>query len=158
MSSVDGMNAEQLWGKMIDAMGGKRKLQAITSLKTTAKVEGSAGPQKFSGTTESIEAAPNKKHEILDLGVFKQEEWINGSKVVQSSGGQTRELSGEELDKALEESHINSWAYAQEMGGKLVLKGKKEIDGHQTYMVEKTLPKSGSTTFYIDAKSFLPDQ
>jgi hypothetical protein len=157
MSAVDGMKAEQVWGKMIDAMGGKRKLQAITSLKTSAKVELSAGPQKFPGTTESIEAAPNKKHEVVDVpGVFNQEEWVNGSKVVVAQGGRTKELTGDELAKELEDSHIMDWAYAQEMGGKLALKGKKEVDGRQAYLVENTLPKSGPTTYYVDATTFLP--
>jgi predicted Zn-dependent peptidase len=156
MSSIDGMSADQLWGKMVDAMGGKRKLQAIQALKTTMAVELNAGPQKFNGSIESLEAAPNKKHELVDLGVFKQELWINGSKATRSKMGQVEELSGEELDKQLEEAHILPWAYMQEMGGKLALKGKKEVDGHQTYVVEVTLPKNGAVTYYVDARTFLP--
>jgi predicted Zn-dependent peptidase len=156
VSSIDGMNAEQLWGKVVDAMGGKRKLQAITSLKTSMKAEVNAGPQKFSGTFQRVEVAPNKKYEKLDLGVIKQESWSNGSKVTMAQGPQTQELSGEELDKELEDSHILAWAYVQEMGGKPGLKEKKDINGRSTYITTLTLPKKGTTTYYIDAKTLLP--
>lgn len=157
-ASVDiGMRVDEVLGRMVDAMGGKTKLQAVTSIKSNAKLTGSFGPQKFEGSLKKVEQAPNKQYTAVDLGVIRQEVFNNGSDVVRVASGQpAQKLEGDELQKELEDSHILQEAYFQEMGATTRILGKKQKNGHETIALEVTLPKGGPSTYYLDAQTFLP--
>jgi hypothetical protein len=101
-----------------------------------------------------IEVAPNKVHSVLDIGRGKIAQWGNGSKLTVSQMGQVMELQGEDLEKELENAHILPWAYLSEMGAKLSLKGKKDVNGQEAYELEATFPKSGTVTYYVAPKTF----
>lgn len=157
-SSADiGMPASAVMDKMVAALGGKSNIQAVKSIKSTAKIAGSFGPQKFDGTFVRINAAPNKQYELLDLGVLRQETFNNGTKVVKVMTGQPEQnVEGEDLQKELEQSHILPEGYIQELGITSRILGKKEKNGRQVIALEMTMPKNGPVVYYVDANTFLP--
>lgn len=152
-TKIDGMSADQVWRKMLDAMGGS-KIQSIKSLRTTANVT----VQGMSGTIERVESAPNSVHEVFAIPAvgYKEEKFVNGKSVVKVGAGKSESLTGEELAKELETSWLFPEAYLQERGGKVQFKGKKTIGGQETIAIEMSLPKSGTTTYYLDPKTYLP--
>lgn len=149
-----GMAAEQVYAKMIDARGGKRKLQAVTSLRSTGKLE---IPGVGAGAITMTGVAPNKRYLAIEAGGMKFVELISdGQRVVQKQMGQVHALEGEDLDKAIEGSRLLSEAWAQEMNAKFAVHGGRKIGGKETLALEITLPKSGTTTYYLDPKTYLP--
>jgi hypothetical protein len=157
-SSVDiGMPANEVVNRMVEALGGQAKMRAVTSIKSTAKISANLGPQKIDGKLVRVEAAPNKQYELLDLGVFRQETFNDGTKVVKVASGQPEETpTGDDLQKELEQSHILPEAYTKELGITSRVLGKKEKNGHQVIALEMTLPKNGPMVYYVDANTFLP--
>lgn len=153
-----GMAAEAVWAKMIDARGGKRKLQAVTSLRSTSPIEISGiGPTPLTGTITMTAAAPNKAYMGIEAGGFKMFElYVNGVKAVQQQMGKSMAMEGEELSKTLEGARLLKEAWVQEMDAKLSVRQGKKIDGKETIALEITYPKSGKTTFYLDPATYLP--
>jgi predicted Zn-dependent peptidase len=152
-----GMAAEQVYAKMLDARGGKRKLQAITSLRQTSPIELSGvGPQPMTGTITMTSAAPNKRYLGIDaMGMKLVEMFADGQHVVQKQGGQKQEMTGADLEKALEENRLLREAWAAEMGATLAARKGKKIDGKETLALDITLPKSGTTTYFLDPATYL---
>jgi predicted Zn-dependent peptidase len=151
-------SAEEVYAKMLDARGGKRKLQAITSLRTTGPISLTMGPQSIPGTVTNVSVAPNKRYIAIELtGMGKVMEQINnGTRVLVRQMGQQKELQGAELERALESSKIVGEAWALEMGGKLAVRPGPDVNNVQTIALEITLPKSGSTVYYLDPNTWLP--
>jgi zinc protease len=152
-----GMAAEQLYAKMLDARGGKRKLQAITSLRSTSPMELiGAAPTPMTGTITMTGAAPNKRYLGIETqGMKLVEMFSDGRRVVQKQMGATQEMTGEELEKALEDNRLLREAWATEMNAKLTARQGKKVDGKETVALEITLPKAGRTTYYLDPKTYL---
>ncbi|MBC8146172.1 MAG: insulinase family protein, partial [bacterium] len=153
-----GMAAEEVWAKMIDARGGKRKMQAVTSVRSTSPIEiVGAMPEPITGTLTMTGAAPNKTYMGIDVkGMKFLELYGNGVRVVQKSMGQSQIMEGEELSKALEGARLLKEAWVQEMDAKLGVRKGKKIDGKETLALEITFPKSGLTTYYLDPATYLP--
>ncbi|MEO5929645.1 MAG: insulinase family protein [Candidatus Kapaibacterium sp.] len=151
-----GMTVEQIWDKMLTAMGGKEKMRAVKSLKTEAAILTENAGQKWDGTMVKVEEAPNRMYRSMDLGPYKIELVVNGTTARLGQGGPLRQMTGDELEKVLESSHIMSEAYVDDQNVKLSYNGEKMVEGHKVYVVDAAYPKSGSTIYYIDAKTFLP--
>jgi zinc protease len=152
-TQIDGLSADKIWRKMLDAMGGA-KIQSIKSLRTTAKVK----VQGLEGNLERVESAPNSIHEVFQIPAVgvKEEKFVNGKSVVKISNGKSTTLAGDELAKELETSWLIPEAYVQERGGKVQLRGKKTIAGKEAIAIEMIMPKSGTTVYYLDPKTYLP--
>jgi predicted Zn-dependent peptidase len=153
-TEINGLSADKIWRKMLDAMGGS-SIQSLKSLRTTANVKIAA--MGASGTLEKVESAPNSVHEVLSIpGVVTQERFVNGKKVVTVANGKAETLAGDELDKELESAWLMPEAYVQERGGRVQIKGKTTIAGKETIAIDMVMPKSGTTTYYLDPATFLP--
>ncbi len=72
------------------------------------------------------------------------------------ANGQTLAAEGEDLARELETSWLFPEAYLQKRGGRVQLLGKKTINGKEGIAVEMVMPKSGSTTYYLDPATYLP--
>ena len=153
-AEINGLSADKIWRKMLDAMGGS-KIQSIKSLRTSATVN--VAPMGAKGTLVKVESAPNSLHEVLTIpNMITQEKFVNGKSVVTIANGQSETLSGEDLDKELETAWLFPEAYVQERGGRVQLKGKKTIGGKETIAIDMVMPKSGTTTYYLDPATWLP--
>lgn len=153
-----GMAAEEVWAKMIDARGGKRKLQAITTQRMTSPITiTGVGPEAMSGNITMIGASPNKRYVGIETqGMKVVEMFSNGVRVVQKTMGGANEMTGDELAKALESAHILPEVWYEQLGGKLAVRQGKSINGKSTIALDITYPKSGTTTYFLDATTYLP--
>ena len=156
-----GMTAQQVWDKMLAAMGGEAKMRSVTSRKMQAEIGANAGNSVLKGKFEMIEEAPNKNYQMMDMGIAKTEQYSNGANVAMliSRGGappQTQKIEGEAAEKYYESTHIMPEAYVKDLGVTLRVKGKKSVNNVECIQIAVTYPKSGEGTYSIDAKTFLP--
>jgi predicted Zn-dependent peptidase len=151
------MTAQQVWDKMLTAMGGADKLRAVKSLRTTAALETAFGGQKVTGTWKQVEVAPNKVHRVINFGgMFEQTMVVDGSSVRMGQGGNLQAVEGDERDRLLESSHIFQEAYIADQKAVLKMNGVVQEDGKEVYVIELNYPKNGTVLYYIDTKTHLP--
>lgn len=160
-SAEVGMTAQQVWDKMLTAMGGKEKLRELKTLKTRAKVTANANGMALNGQYEMLQEAPNKQYTMLDMGIMKMEQFCTGTEVTMvmgQGGGEPRsdKVQGEGLSKFLETTRLMPEAFLQEIGATLVLKGVKTVNGQECLVVEMNYPTAGSASYYISKKNWLP--
>jgi outer membrane lipoprotein-sorting protein len=149
------LSGEELLRKHIEAIGGESAVMKIKDRIIEGKVSIFAGPQTIEGTFKRVEKFPNKQVFIISTPLFSQEVYNDGKKVVQSGIGGTRELSGDELKKALESSQFNMLYRTAELGYKVVAKEKKMLKGRPVYVAELEQALNGKMTLIFDAEDFM---
>jgi len=149
------LSGEELLKKHIEAIGGESAVMKIKDRIIEGKVSIFAGPQTIEGTFKRTEKFPNKQVFIITTPLFSQEVYNDGKRVVQSGMGGTRELSGDELKKALEDSQFNMLYRTAELGYKMTAKEKKMLKGRPVYVAELEQALSGKSTLVFDAEDFM---
>ncbi len=149
------LSGEELLRKHIEAIGGESAVMKIKDRIIEGKVSIFAGPQTIEGTFKRIEKFPNKQVFIISTPLFSQEVYNDGKKVVQSGISGTRELSGDELKKALESSQFNMLYRTAELGYKVIAKEKKMLKGRPVYVAELEQALNGKMTLIFDAEDFM---
>lgn len=152
-----GVTAEEVWEKMLTAMGGGDNLRKVKSLTQEGNGTLSFGPQKIDGVLKVMQAYPNKQYQELSAsGMTMQQQFVDGTNVVVVVQGNKMPVPPEDQEKILADSHILPEAWVQELGGTLKLKGKKSVDGRDAFVVEMAMPKGGAQLYYVDATTYLP--
>lgn len=156
-----GMTAQQVWDKMLAAMGGEATMRSVTSRKMQAELAANAGSSVLKGKFEMIEEAPNKVYQMMDMGIAKTEQYSTGTSVTMlvSRGGtppQAQKVEGEAAEKYYESTHIMPEAYVKDLGATLKVKGKKVVNGVECVQIAVVYPKSGEALYSINASTYLP--
>lgn len=152
-----GITAEEAWGKMLAAMGGKDNLQKVKSIQQQGSGSFSMGPQKMEGGLKTVQSYPNKSYQELSVNGMKMvQQYVDGTNVVVVQGGSKLPLPVEDQSRMLAESHILPEAWVQDLKGTLTLKGKKTVNGKEAILVEMQLPNANGQLYYLDASTFLP--
>lgn len=152
-----GITAEEAWGKMLAAMGGKDNLQKVKSIQQQGSGSFSMGPQKMEGGLKTVQSYPNKSYQELSVNGMKMvQQYVDGTNVVVMQGGSKVPLPVEDQSRMLAESHILPEAWVQDLKGTLTLKGKKTVNGKEAILVEMQLPNANGQIYYLDASTFLP--
>lgn len=146
------MSAQQLVDKYVEALGGRAAVDAITNVVVKGTVEMKMQGRDMNGTFERTVAVPNKEMLVLDLGMMKQAQWINGSSAwVSMMNGPAGEQSKDESAKLILEARIFPFATIITDGYTVTVKGKR--DG--MILVETTSPFGRSDRYYIDEATML---
>jgi predicted Zn-dependent peptidase len=159
-----GMTAQQVWDKMVAALGGEAAMKKISTLRMTGKISAGTVEQRMNGLVEIVSSAPNKRYFKLDMGIGMMEQFVNGTRAIEvrtagdNQHHQEIEKQGEDLTKALELAHILPEAYLKETKATIALKGEKEVSGNKAVIVTVTYPKGTTVDYCIDETSFLPIQ
>jgi len=158
------MDAQSLIEKAIEAMGGRTTLEKIESRITEADVSIALGMGgEAEGTLKEIEMAPNKKYQLMTMAVdmgggmqmLEFEEWIDGETAVVSQPMQpVTELSGEDLEKTLEDNIFNEMLHLNAPGVEVALTEKKKMEDRTVYVLN-VKRKHSEKEMLIDANSFL---
>lgn len=157
------IDAATLLERHIAAIGGRARLEALSSRVTKGEVVMSFGAVQADGSMLEIERTPNKKYQHLTLSVdmgggpqtMEMEQWIDGENVFMRQPMQAiQEVTGEELAKTLEIEQFNPLLRWKDLGFKPTVTAKQEMDGRVVYVVE--LKRKHSTQELIfDAESIL---
>ena len=138
----EGLTAEQVINKYIDAVGGREKLLKVQD--ETMKLGGAMQGMNISVTI--IRKAPNKLYQLVDFGVGQQKTIFDGTKGKTSQMGQEQEISGDQLESMKIQATFNAYLDYAKLGIKLELTGMETINNKDTYKVTLTYP-SGKKSY-----------
>ncbi|RJQ62261.1 MAG: insulinase family protein [Stygiobacter sp.] len=145
----EGLTAEQVIAKYVEATGGKANLEAIKD--ETLKMSGAM--QGMTINITMIRKAPNKMYQLVDFGVGQQKTLFDGEKGKSSQMGQEQELTGAQLEAMKIEATLNSYLYYDKLGVKLELGGMEALNGKDAYKVNLIYPSGKKSTQYYDVES-----
>jgi zinc protease len=147
--AANGISAEQVIDKYLQALGGKEKLAVIKdeTIKMEASVQGMTlervSLKKEGKSNESVSVGGN----VVQASVF------DGKKGKIEAQGQNMVMGEKEVAKAALEAMIfPELAYAK-LGYKLTYKGTETINGAETHKLIIESPQGDKETAYFDAKT-----
>lgn len=155
MQSVN-MSVDELLSKHKQALGGS-KIESVTSIVSNGTVKLSVGggtaAQSMDGKYTEKKKAPNKKSLTLDLGMMKQQVWMNGVKGWEANPGQPlQEMNAEKFAEESSDAALFKTAMLKELGYTLKIVGKKENN-----IIVEAMSKNGKNPekIYFDEKTML---
>jgi len=148
----DGLTAEKVLKKYIDAIGGADKLSKVTNVKTV--MEGSIMGQTMEMSI--IKMTPNKMYQEMKMGGnVMQKVSFDGEKGKMSGMAGERAIEGEQAKStAVQALIVEEFAYAK-LGVKTALTSVENINGKDAYGVEVEMPGGEKSTRYYDAETGL---
>ena len=145
----EGVTAQTVLDKYINAIGGKEKLNSVKDKKVILKGE----VQGLQLTLEIYQKVPNKYYQKLDAGVMKQESWFDGEKGKQAAMGRETPIEGEMLESMKVSAVMNIELHLAELGITPELVGIEQIDGKDAYKIVLTLSNGKQMTYYYDVET-----
>lgn len=154
LTQVQAQSLEDVLNKHFKAVGQEKLLDVETySVKATVKQMGMEIPMDMKMKR------PNK---------FRMEMEMQGQKMIQAYDGEKgwllapwvsaepQDLSGPQLDQAMEQANIDGELYNYaEKGFTAMLLGKVNVDGSPMFNIQLTDEDGSSKNYYIDAESYL---
>ena len=147
--------AEQIIEKSIEASGGRKNLEKLTS--TVAKGSMEIGEQHAHSTLEVYTKAPNKRLIVTDIEGFGEVRQGYDGQVAwsQDPSRGLRIVEGAELADVQRDATFNAELKWRELYPKVELTGKEKVGEREAYVI-RLAPSSGKpVTRYYDAENFL---
>lgn len=151
-----GITSQEFLDKYIAAIGGKAKVDAITSVKKTTKIKLSAGPQSFDGTSTTVMTPGARSFSDAALPpVMTMKSWSDGKTAWESTNGMPPQAKeGAELEESLLDAAIFPIVYASKNNWQITVKGKDD----KSFVVSVKGPQGTEKTFYLDQATMLPSK
>ncbi len=148
----EGVTAETVLNKYIDAIGGKEnleKIEDITMISTT-----NMNGMELKQTT--YKKAPNKYSMTMSMnGNVMMQQAFNGERGIMKGFQGEQEIIGEDLENLKIDAALNAELKFKELGVEVTLESIESVDGKDTYKLKIVNP-TGQTTFdYFDVESGL---
>ena len=155
-AAKDGMTAEELIAKNMEAKGGQDKLAALQSAKLSGKMNMGGTEAPFSLMWQ----APNKIRLEITLQGMTLTRAFDGETawMINPFMGKTEpeKMSPEEADQVKEEADFRGPLFNPEKKGyKVAFGGESEIEGTPAYELDVTRPDGGTSKIYLDKEYFL---
>jgi hypothetical protein len=163
--------AEQIIEKSIEASGGRKAMEELTSTvaKGTLDIAAPADdhdhaaelvphpePPKMRSTIEFYAKAPNKRLIVTNIEGFGEiRQGFDGSVAWNQTPQGVSEVTGEALESIRREAVFNSALRWRELFQKAELKGKEKVAGREAYVILLTPASGKPVTQYCDAETFL---
>ena len=145
------LSGEQISERFIDAVGGRKKLSAVTTAKMHATYYLNMGALKF----ESYRKAPDKMMLYTYFANEKITTILNGDQAYFITSEGKKEITGQELANLQEEALIFPELYLKELCRKLEYLGIEKLEGKNMHKV-KTYYKNGQErTHFYDVETAL---
>ena len=143
----------ELLRRHLAALGGKDKVEAITSTRVTAKVETGG----ITGTVVTLFAVPDKEFEEDKLGILDISQGYDGTVAWRrDTNGNTRLLGEDEVKNLRNQIFFdtNSYVIPGRISGKMTLRPQPDpVTGD--YVIDAVPDGGKPTSLYIDPKTFL---
>ncbi len=151
----EGVDANVVVEKYVNAIGGKDALEKIQDIKTTATT--SMNGMEIKQTT--YKKAPNKYAMIMSMnGNVMMQQSYNGERGIMKGFQGESEVIGEDLENLKIEAFINPELKYSEMGVLVTLEAIESVDDKDAYKI-KVINPTGQTTYdYYDVESGLKVQ
>jgi predicted Zn-dependent peptidase len=151
-SISDEVTAESIIQEYLKALGSPEDLNSIDNV----KIEMSTNVQGVTIETTLLHKRPNKLVMVNKMmGNEIQKMVFDGAKGYQSQMGQTKELTGKELEDQKVEASLFPERRYKELGVSVSLGGSEEINGKKAYKITVQYPSGSKKTHFFDAASKL---
>lgn len=152
-------SAEQIIELYANALGGREALEKIKSRSMKGATEYTGSAERAAASLEYYWKAPDKTLAIQKASFGAIKRGFNGSQgwaVHPSNGSQARILGDDQISGFRREMAIYYRPEAlKSLYSRLVVEGRKGIDGHNALVVAGELGNGKSDKFYFDTGSFL---
>ncbi len=165
------LTAEQIMEKSIEASGGRKAMEQLTSTmaKGTLEIVAPADshdhaaelvphpePPKMHSTMEFYAKAPNKRLIVTNIDGFGEiRQGFDGAVAWNQTPQGITEITGEALESIRREAVFNGALKWREMYPNVELKGKEKVGGRDAYVILLTPAPGKPVTHYVDAETFL---
>lgn len=144
-----GMSLDELVQKHKQALG---TVEAVQTIRTAATAKMVFQGKEYSGTMTRIQKRGNKEFSELDLGVMKQQQWVDGSGAWTAlMGGPASATPADEAAQLAQEARMFPLVTIVPDGYKATIKGKR--DGQ--IELETTSPLGVNERYYLDAATMM---
>jgi predicted Zn-dependent peptidase len=145
------LDAEELIEKYVDAIGGRDAIDAIKTIEETGTAELNISGRTVPGSYVAKSKKGGKQYTNMDLGMVKNEIWVDGENVWVLSNNELRTEEGTERDQKLFTAQLFYETKLIEAGYDCEVLGKND-----EYIIMKCSSSGGEEkTYYYDAESFL---
>ncbi len=144
------MSAKELIEKYADAIGGRAAINKVSSYEMNGKAKLCAGPQSMPGTIV-IKAANGKMAVSQDFGVFKNDQFCDGTNAWFAQGPEVNKLEGDDLKSIKSECVLFKEVKILELGYTGEVLGKKNGE----ILLKLTSPEKKNETYFFDANTYL---
>lgn len=152
-SVPEGMTADDVINKYIEAIGGRNAVESIKNM--TTKITGTV--QGMEMKVQFVQKAPNKR--MFELSIpqigMTQTQKVDGTNAMVSSQQGTQKLDGEQLNEALLEAEMHSFLRYDDLGITTELTGKETVNGQEAYRVKLTYPTGKVVNEFYSVESGL---
>lgn len=164
------LTAEQIMEKSIEASGGRKAMEQLTSTmaKGTMEIGAPDGhdhaaelvphpePSKMRSAVELYTKVPNKRLIVTNIDGFGQiRQGFDGTVGWNQTPQGVAEITGEALESIRRQAVFNGALKWREMYPNIELKGKEKIAGQDAYVILLTPASGNPVAQYIDAETFL---
>lgn len=143
-------DADEIFNNHIEAMGGMKKLEALETLRMSGKIN-------MGGMTGEIiitKKAPNLHLLQIKSPMFEIQEGCDGENVWATSPMGFKKYDGEELEKRLEQTRIETLVGFKERGGKYEFVAEEPVKGVDCYKM-LFMQGTGDTTYtFYDKETY----
>jgi len=151
-------SADQLIAKYVQRVGGMDKIQAVNTLRRTGKLTQSNGSEAI---VVSENKRPNKVRQdftLQGMTAISAYDGTTGWRVSPFQGKKDPEaMSEDDVKGMVEDSDLDDPLFNyQDKGNKVVVLGKDDVEGTETYKVLVTLKDGTERTYYLDTDSGVP--
>jgi outer membrane lipoprotein-sorting protein len=148
---------DEVIAKNVVARGGMAKLQAVKSMKITAKASGGGGPELPIVVYQTRPNNARLEFTLQGLTAVQGYDGKTGWFINPFQGKKDAELMGEDQLKQMEEQadFDGPLVNYKEKGHKVVLLGKEPVEGTDAYKLKVTLKNGNEQTVYLDGEEYL---
>jgi len=147
----EGLTAQNVIDKYIQALGGKENILKIKE--KTTRMKGSV--QGFEIKLVMHQKAPNKFSQELDAGVMKQKMVFDGEKGKSSGMGMEQNLEGEELEIMKLQANMYSFLNYCDLGITPELTGVEIVNGKDAYKINLVMTSGKKSSAFFDISTGL---
>jgi len=147
------VDSDELVDKYTEAIGGESKLGSVKTVVGTGTITMNAGGQKLPGKT-TVTYSNGNMYRLVDLNVFKSEEYYNGTEGWEISSQGKIKLEGEQLDEKKFDANPFHYTNVTGYGYELEVTGQKE-----NHIVAKLMKNDVEVeTLFFNKETYLLDK
>ncbi len=150
-ASLGDITAEEVLDRYIEAVGGRKKLEAVEAVRMKAE----ATVQSVNIQMDNIITQDNRIRSEQNTPMGNMVQVFDGKKGYMVTPQGKQELTGTQLDMLKEQALLFAPLYYQDPGFKTTLTGTQDVDGSPAYVVKVTFPSGNKKTEYYDQKTGL---
>jgi hypothetical protein len=158
LCAQEAASAKTILDRSVAAIGGKARLQAITSRMMTGEMEYTGVGQRGSGAPITmVWVAPDKLHQTIQAPFGQIERTVVGRRGWgRHPQNGRRDLTSEEVAEARRDSALYNPAIWIHEYRELVSEGRKQVDGVSVDVLRGTLPDGRIERLYFSSEGHLP--